>query len=419
MKILWFTNTPCGAAGRLGLHLHLGGWLTSLEAALVKQPGIDLHVCFYWGAQMEPFRYNETTYHPVLRSGSNSKTGRLVNRILGNQDDNADVTKLQSVVDAVKPDLIHVHGTENNFGLVLGKTAVPAVVSMQGIVSPYYEKFFAGIPGSVARRFEGLKPKLLYRSASYLSKDLYKAAQREQQIFTYTKAVIGRTGWDKRVCKLLSPESRYYEGNELLRASFYSGQWQKPGFGDTIKLVTIMSGALYKGLETVVKTARLLGRYWNKPFEWTIIGQQETNDVPGIVRRWLKTDYQSVNIKFAGSKTEEEVKQLMLEADLYCQVSHIENSPNSLCEAMLLGMPIIATYAGGTDSMLTHGTEGILVQSGDPYSMAGAVIEMASGFESAMEAGLRARQRALVRHNSGNIVGDLLHTYQDILKPRQ
>lgn len=40
--------------------------------------------------------------------------------------------------------------------------------------------------------------------------------------------------------------------------------------------------------------------------------------------------------------------------------SHIENSPNNLCEAMILGMPCIATDAGGTSTLLSNMKDGLL-----------------------------------------------------------
>lgn len=61
---------------------------------------------------------------------------------------------------------------------------------------------------------------------------------------------------------------------------------------------------------------------------------------------------------------------------IFIHPSHIDNSPNGLCEAMLLGMPIIAIYAGGIPSLLVNRREGLLVQDGDPYAMAGAIIEL-------------------------------------------
>jgi len=81
---------------------------------------------------------------------------------------------------------------------------------------------------------------------------------------------------------------------------------------------------------------------------------------------------------------------------------------------MLLGMPIVATFAGGTDSMLCAG-EGLLVQDGDPWSMAGSILELSRDFGRAAKFGQAARTRALVRHDPVSIVNELILTYRRIL----
>jgi glycosyltransferase involved in cell wall biosynthesis len=103
-----------------------------------------------------------------------------------------------------------------------------------------------------------------------------------------------------------------------------------------------------------------------------------------------------------------------LNSDLYIGTSHIENSPNSLCEALLVGVPCIATDAGGTSSLIDDGVDGILIQDGDPYSMAGAIIEIKNNYEQAIEFAGKGRERALKRHNIEKISNDLLAIYKTI-----
>jgi glycosyltransferase involved in cell wall biosynthesis len=95
--------------------------------------------------------------------------------------------------------------------------------------------------------------------------------------------------------------------------------------------------------------------------------------------------------------------------------SHIENSPNNLCEAMILGMPCIATFVGGTGSLLNDGHEGILIQDGDPWSMAGAIVELKEEFDRAISMGEHARKRALIRHDKDRIASELQGIYSNIL----
>ena len=101
----------------------------------------------------------------------------------------------------------------------------------------------------------------------------------------------------------------------------------------------------------------------------------------------------------------------MLEADCFVMPSHIENSPNSLCEAMILGMPCITTLAGGSSSLLRDKEEGLIIQDGDPWSMAGAVLELIHEKETAISYGKKAREKSMRRHNKDIITKGLVEIY--------
>jgi glycosyltransferase involved in cell wall biosynthesis len=417
MKILWFTNTPCSATEKMGLESHRGGWLTSLENAVHNRGGVELHIAFYTGQPMAPFVHNKTNYYPLHRKNTGSKSTRYFNKLLNKPvNDEQELSQLMQVIQTVQPDLIHIHGTEENFGLLQYHTNIPVVISIQGALLPYSEKYFAGIPLDVAKKYEGIKEKIKLRSAGRQYKDMRTRAAREQKILRRARHIIGRTDWDRRITRVLAPQSAYYKNNEILRDTFYKKAWTKNQFSDTLKIVTISSDSLYKGFETIVNTARLLTEAGVIHFEWQVVGLNTQSIIVKTAGQWLKADYSQLHLQLLGSKGEKEIAQLLAEADVYCQVSHIENSPNSLCEALLMGMPVVASYAGGTASLLENGKEGVLVQDGDPYSLAGAITEVAGTFHQSKQYGEQARRRSLDRHDPGNITNDLVSIYHEIIK---
>jgi glycosyltransferase involved in cell wall biosynthesis len=416
MKILWFTNTPCGASEKLSPNLVIGGWLSSLEHQIIQFKDIELHICFYWTKNIPPFLYNSTMYYPILKSGGSSKITRTISRAIGkNGNDKKDIASLLKIINTIHPDIIHIHGTEYNFGLIQKHIDIPVVVSLQGILSVYHEKFFSGISFANAWLNEGVLTKIKFLSAGTLYRLMGKAAKREKKIFSYTKNVIGRTDWDRRFTTVLAPRAHYYIGNEILRNTFYERNWKKESFDTPLHIVTTMSGGLYKGLETIARTAKILCESKTIDFEWIVVGQSENGNLAKIVRRWLRIDYGSLHIRLVGNKGEKELVDILCSSDIYCQVSHIENSSNSVGEAMLLGMPIIATFAGGTDSIIDNKKEGVLIQDGDPYSLAGAIVEMAKNYNLAVKYAQNAFLKAKERHDKNSIVNGIISIYNSIL----
>lgn len=408
MKILWFTLTPCGASKEISPNLHGCGWLSSLENRLVASGAVELHICFQSDLELSSFTKNGVTYHPVKRISYKKVLAQKIFKRCTNEL----LAKYLDVVSVVKPDLIHVHGTEEGFGLVQRCTNIPVAISIQGILSNIACKYFSGIPRYRFLLDGKLLPHLKLKSIFWIYQIFLANAQREREILRMTKNVIGRTDWDRRTLSILAPQARYYHGDEILRAPFYEAQWNKDYFSDPLRIVTVCSAGAYKGFEAVLQVARILREVVGVDFEWTVVGLSVEDTVPKVVHKWLGIQ---PNVVLVGNKGVNDVRDVLLASDIFCQVSHIENSPNSLCEAMVLGMPIVATFAGGTDTILSAGKEGLIVQDGDPWSMAGAIVEISKNFDRAAEMGKTARGRALLRHNPDLIIAGLIHTYESII----
>ena len=419
MKILWFTNTPCGASKKLyGKNFVSGGWLYSLSEEIKKKNTIDLHIAFYWGEHINPFSFEGITYHPIYRSGDNSVFGRYVRRIknaFSYSIDDEEIKKCSEIIYNIDPDLIHIHGSEENFGLVAGCIRHKKILlSIQGLLNPCFDKLYSGFPESELLKHESYLHKLLFDGVKANRIRFKRKAQREKKIFSLISNVVGRTEWDSSCSLAFNPNRTYYHVNEILRKEFYDTCWiPRKEMHDFIIVTTISSG-LYKGLETIYRTADILIKS-NISFVWKVIGISSKDNYTNLTESILKLTSKDLNIQLLGRKNPSEMIDILLESDVYVQVSHIENSSNSLCEAMLLGMPIISTFAGGTSSILKDKVEGILVQEGDSYSLAGTLIKIKTNPDSSFELAKNARIHAVKRHDPNNVVNELLQTYKTVI----
>ena len=124
------------------------------------------------------------------------------------------------------------------------------------------------------------------------------------------------------------------------------------------------------------------------------------------------------NLHLLGRLSAEIVKEL-LNANVFIYPSAIENGCNAVQEAMLAGIPIIATYAGGLSTTIDNNITGILVNEGDPYVLAGAIVEILENYNEAISMGAIARKIASERHKPQKVVNEILNIYKSVLNDQK
>jgi glycosyltransferase involved in cell wall biosynthesis len=419
MKILWFSNTSANAAEYLNDDFVRGGWLQALDKLLQNE--VDLHIAFYYHKLDSAFRHGNTTYHPINPKNWKLQTikNHLFNKVVGSED----LPYYLEIINRVKPDLIHIHGTENPFGCIINNVNIPVVVSVQGIITLCLHKFTGGIELRSLSQHNynlkgGLKRNFFAKSFKEERKLSFKRSLNELRDIRNCRHMIGRTDWDRRVTSIMAPGRNYYHNDEILRDIFYTEKWDYSSGNNKFSILSIAGNSPSKGFETICETIYELRQSGFTNFEWRVAGISESDLIVKIVKRRLKKKYPESGLVLLGTINENQIVGNLKEADVYVMASHIENSSNSLCEAMILGIPCIATCAGGTSSILKDGLEGIVIQDGDPWSMAGAILELHNNPQKAIEYGNNARKKALIRHDKGKIIAGLLAIYQTISSNR-
>ncbi|WP_020589301.1 glycosyltransferase family 4 protein [Desulfobacter curvatus] len=417
MKVLWFSNTPANSDEYFSRELKgTGGWLKALDQSM--QNNVELHIAFYHDQDIQEFQYKKTHYHPIFKE----KKG-LLSKYLDMRFSKVvfreDVGKYLDIIDRVRPDLIHVHGTENPFGYIQEYVDFPVCISIQGNITVCFHRFFSGLErrylkysSKIIKTISGIQEfKIAYNKFS-------KMQIREQEILQKCKYIFGRTEWDYQITRILAPKSEYFYVGEVLREGFYSKSWEYNA--DRRFVVFTTSGnTFYKGFESLCFALELLIDSNNLDLEWRVAGVSENDGIVQAVKKKLGSHYPKKGLRLLGRLNEDELIDQLLDASIYVMPSHIENSPNNLCEAMILGMPCIATYVGGTGSLLEHGKEGLLIQDGDPWALAGAVLELLRNPGNSVKMGAFAKKKAIARHNKTKIINDLQKVYSEILSKKR
>jgi glycosyltransferase involved in cell wall biosynthesis len=414
MKILWFTNTPSNAAMDYNYKVFGGGWISALETLVVNEHIHEIGICFFFnGTEYKKITKNGINYYGIPAQKTNAFQ-KIINRHKAKLND-SDSIYIDSVIKEFNPDLIHVFGTENGFGEILINKFDKVLFHLQGLMAPYAEAFF---PKPIGKKIILKKSGIgsLIRGITFYHQYLLlkKRAKREIKVIKNWKYFTGRTEWDKNYTLLTNPTAIYYHNEELLRSNFFNSKWvAPPGLNDKKNIVigTTINPNIYKGLDVIYKVLALLKDY---KVCWKIFGLKEDSDLNNLVKKALHISDKNPSIEFYGQIDSPELIKQLNTCHFFVHPSYIDNSPNSVCEAMLLGMPVVSSSVGGIKSLITHNENGFLFNPYDKYELAGLLVYLINNYDKALIAGNAARTTAFKRHSPSEILRVLNDIYTSV-----
>lgn len=332
-------------------------------------------------------------------------------------------------LETFQPDVIHIWGTEYGHTLAMAKAAQMTdlldrtVVSIQGLCSIYTGHYAEGVPESVQK---GYTFRDLMRQDN-IRRQQGKFAMRgsmEVSALRLIRHVIGRTDWDLACTSQFNPQAQYHFCNETLRTCFYQDRWE---YENCIKHRIFASSCAYpvKGFHYLLKAfAEVVRVYPDATLAVTgrsflpdgFAGKLRQNSYERYLAKLVKQYSLEGKIEFLGSLSAQQMKEEYRKANAFVLPSTIENSPNSLGEAMLLGVPCVASDVGGVSNLMVHGKEGYVYQSTAPYMLAHYIKQVFSREAEAANMGAAAREHACMTHDPRKNLQDLLKIYQTLAK---
>lgn len=330
----------------------------------------------------------------------------------------ADLDKCADIMDQFKPDIIHIHGSERFYGMFksLGLTETPVIISIQGLLGSFSKAhiFFGAL--SFREIIESCRlielPVRLGLLWQFL--DARRGAIREAKILASADGFLGRTAWDHAHTRVYNPNAFYCHVGELLRPAFDRIRWSLENC-DRHTLIYTNAGHPNRGTENLLAAMALL-RDEFPDIKLRLAGTVSTRNGYGrFVRRRIKSLGLSDCVEFLGYIDDETMARELTRAHVFTITSYIENSPNSLAEAMQVGLPCVASFTGGIPGMMQDGESGLLTPVGDIPVLADNIRRIFRDDELAVKLGRGASTAAAVRHNPETVVGQLMAAYNRVL----
>ena len=155
------------------------------------------------------------------------------------------------------------------------------------------------------------------------------------------------------------------------------------------------------------------GAEYNFDFEWFLAGKISNLD---FIEWKENLKMKNLNIKFLGMIDPELLIQNLIKSDIYIHTAYIDNSPNSISEAQILGLPIIATYVGGIPSLIENEVDGILIPANAPFSLSSEIMKLSKDKIKQRFLSQNAVLRARDRHDPVRISESIHFVYDQLNK---
>lgn len=377
MRILWLCNIMLPVIAK---HYHIEasnkeGWLSGLISVVLErkqQNGIELIVAFPAPAELLADTGNDVIYAGIMHNGQGFEAYGFAENT--GSPDVYDATlekRLAYIVDACQPDMVHCFGTEYPHTLAMCKVFPDksrVLVGIQGLCAVYANAYFANLPEKVIRSVtfrDWLKKDSIIRQQQKFA----ERGKMEIEALKLAGNITGRTAWDKHYAGEWNPNAVYHFMNETLRPQFYEGIWREE---NCIPHSIFLSQGDYpiKGLHYMLLALPAIRKVYpdvhvfvagNSIVKYDTIKDKIKISAYGkYLRKLMKENNLWEHVTFLGRMDAEAMKAQYLASHLFVCCSSIENSPNSLGEAMLLGMPCVSADVGGIASIFENGRDGIL-----------------------------------------------------------
>ena len=408
-RILWVCNTPLPEIQRkVGVKQYNEGWLIGISNQLRQRKDIDFHYAF-----------PQTRYKETLECTIDGIT------FWGFYDYHKNMYKIEkegieifrSIIKKINPDIIHIFGTEYPHALecvssISNKGKI--IISLQGLTSEIAKVYMNGIP--LEDRLMGQFKSGRYKCLITEQYDFYRRGVNERKILSSIKNVIGRTDWDRKFLEKINPECRYYHCNETLRDVFYEETWN---LEEIQRHSIFISQAYYpiKGLHILISALPLIKRRYPDTMVY-VAGWKKFEDehtpYGHYIRKLLRKYHVEKDIVSVGYLVDEKMKQRLLKTHIMLMPSIIENSPNSIGEAMLLGTPVVAADVGGISSILHDKIEGYLYPCMDKKKLAKKICKIFESDKLALYFSRNGKKRAKELYSKSHNIEQLIEIYQAV-----
>jgi glycosyltransferase involved in cell wall biosynthesis len=411
MRVLWLSN-----AVFTGEELQTTGtWLGPLAEALLASGDVVLG------------NISEGKVPGATRRDCGAVTQWVVPRAtLSPRDGLPPAYVVAQVLDAIEefaPDLVHVWGVENYWGLLTARRLVKrrALLEMQGLRGAYAKVYTGGLNPKEQRACIGLKEVIRRTTLSRGQRRFAEWGRFENEMLLAHSHIDTQSEWMEAQVRSANPGCHTYHTDLVLRPQFSCSHPWKDSSSHALLCVAAYP-VPYKGIHVALRAAAILKSRFPK-VSLRIAGELQR---PGIRRdgyaRWLDRLASRLNIRenveWLGPLASDGLIEHMHACGAMIVPSYAENCCTAMQEGMMIGIPIVASYAGGLPSLAEDGESALFFPTGDDVACAWMTARLLVDHRLAGSISRNARTLSLARNNPARVAERQVQIYREVLLGR-
>ncbi len=430
MRVLWLCNIMLPfIAKSLGQKIVVKeGWLSGLASKLMvnqERNDITLAICFPASENLNMVKGDTSLFVKNKAQGIEYYIFREDTLHPENYDAGLEES-LGAIIRDFEPDLVHIFGTEYPHTLACVKAfdhPERTLIGIQGLCSAIAEVYMADLPYSVQKKktFRDILKKdgLFDQQAKFAKRGEY-----EKEALALVGHVTGRTDFDREMTKKFAPNAKYHFMNETLRSDFYHDTWSIDRI-ERYSLFLSQGNYPIKGLHYVIDILPEIIEEFEETVVYVAGDVITANDsikdkikISGygkFLLSQIKKNKLQDHVRFVGRLQSDRMCARFLKTHVFLCPSAIENSPNSVGEAMLLGVPVVSADVGGVHNLVDDGRDGILYPKDKPKRLKDSILRIFEDDKLAVLLSSNAKAHALRTHDPDTNYRRLLDIYRAIV----
>lgn len=418
MKILWLCNTVIPLKEFETVEKP-ESWISAVFHEIVKEPELDLIYLYPDGKSEAEEKFVESAMFVNYKREPSDKLEQF------------QIEQFKFFVKKYNPDIIQIFGSELPHALAMVKACEALgvsdkiVLTIQGLVSVISKHYNAYLPQKVINGYSFRD--LIKRDNVKKGRGNFEIRGKyEEEAIKSVKHIIGRTDWDKACVRRLNPTVNYHYCSETMRKPFYEKTWDK----ENCEKHSIFLSQWYlplKGLHLVLEAmVDLVKKYPDIHLYTTgrnLLDYSLKNKIRNtyyhnycikLIKQYKLENY----ITFLGYLDENAMCERYLKSNVFVSASSIENSSNSVGEAMLLGVPTVSSDVGGVKNLLIHNEEGFIYPADEPYMLAYYISEIFENQELAERFSKNSKKQANELYDLNKNISTLMSIYNEIVSQK-